>query len=73
MNKIPATTPSKPAAIPLKAAARELGISYEHAWDAVRRTGELLPGVKALRINSRWFVARAPFERALGIHQDDES
>jgi hypothetical protein len=71
MNEIHTHTPTKPGALPLKEAADVIPVSYEHAWDTVRRTGELA-GVKALRIGGRWYIPRRPLLINLGIDPDLE-
>jgi excisionase family DNA binding protein len=56
--------PARRATLTVDEAGQRLGISRNHAYEAVRR-GEL----PALRIGHRWLILAGPFERMLSGEQ----
>lgn len=49
----------------LPALGRRSGISRTTLWERAKRGEDVLPGVRAVKIGSRWFVALRQYERFL--------
>ncbi len=60
------STATRSATLTVEEAAQLLGITTDHAYGVIRRTGAL-DGVKVLRLGRLYRIPRAHLEAALGI------